>query len=112
MRTSPPESLESITCQLGRLRQPAGESLRLDLLRGLLAVPTCSRQEDRMVEFIVEHVRQRGSARCGNIVTDQSNNILIRKGGPGVVPCVAAHIDTVHSLRPVEIVREDGILFG
>jgi acetylornithine deacetylase/succinyl-diaminopimelate desuccinylase-like protein len=65
-----------------------------------------------MVEFLVEHVRQRGSARCGNIVTDNWNNVFIRKGGPGVVPCVAAHIDTVHPLLPVEIVQQDGILFG
>ena len=65
-----------------------------------------------MVEFLVEHVRQRGSARCGSIVTDSLNNVFIRKGGPGTVPCVAAHIDTVHPLRPVEMVQQDGILFG
>jgi tripeptide aminopeptidase len=112
MRTSPPESLQSIACQLGRVGQLAESSLRLDLLRGLLTVPTCSRQEDRMVEFIAEHVRQRGSARCGSIVADQSNNILIRKGGPGIVPCIAAHIDTVHPLRPVEITQQDGLLFS
>jgi hypothetical protein len=112
MRTSPPENLQSITCQLGRAGQPAGDSLRLDLLKRLLAVPTCSRQEGQMVEFLVEHVRQRGSARCGEVVTDEWNNVYIRKGGPGVVPCVAAHIDTVHPLCPVEIVQQDGILFG
>lgn len=65
-----------------------------------------------MVEFLVERVRQRGSARCGGIVTDEWNNVFIRKGGTGTVPCVAAHIDTVHPLRPVEIVQRDGILFG
>jgi len=103
MRTSPPENLQSIACQLGRARQPAGDSLSLDLLKRLLAVPTCSRQEGQIVEFLVEHVRERGSARCGSIVTDEWNNVFIRKGGPGVVPCVAAHIDTV---------QQDGILFG
>jgi di/tripeptidase len=65
-----------------------------------------------MVEFIVEHVRQRGSARCGSIVTDKCNNLYIRKGQAEIVPCVAAHIDSVHPLRPVEIVQHDGILFG
>jgi tripeptide aminopeptidase len=112
MRTGPPENLQSIACQLGRAGQPAGDSLRLDLLKRLLVVPTCSRQEGQMVEFLVEHVRQRGSARCGKIVTDEWNNVFIRKGGPGVVPCVAAHIDTVHPLGPVEMVQQDGILFG
>ena len=112
MRTSPIENRQSIAYQLGRAGQPAANSLRLDLLKRLLAVPTCSRQEGQMVEFIVEHVRQRGSARCGEIVIDDWNNVYIRKGGLGVVPCVAAHIDTVHPLRPVEIVQQDGILFG
>ena len=65
-----------------------------------------------MVEFLVDHVRQRGSVRCGEITTDAWNNVFIRKGSLGVVPCVAAHIDTVHPLRPVEIVQQDGILFG
>jgi di/tripeptidase len=112
VRTSPSENLQSIARQLGRAGQPAGDSLRLDLLKRLLAVPTCSRQEGQMVEFLVEHVRERGSARCGSIGTDSLNNVLIRKGGPGVLPCVAAHIDTVHPLRAVEIVQQDGILFG
>src|SRR6516225_7168880 len=101
MRTSPPESLRSIARQLRRAGHPAGDSLRLDILKRLLAVPTCSRQEGQMVAFLVEHVRQRGSARCGSIVTDEWNNVFIRKGGPEVVPCVAAHIDSVHPLRPV-----------
>jgi putative aminopeptidase FrvX len=65
-----------------------------------------------MVRFLAEHVRQRGPVRCGQIVTDGWNNVFIRKGSPGVVPCVAAHIDSVHPLRPVEIVQHDGILFG
>ena len=112
MRASPSENLESIARQRGRAGQPAEDSLRLDLLKRLLAVPTCSRQEGRMVEFIVEHVRQRGPDRCGEITTDKWNNVFIRKGGPGVVPCVAAHTDSVHPLRPVEIVQHDGILFG
>lgn len=65
-----------------------------------------------MVEFLVEHVRQRGKQRCGEIVTDEWNNVFIRKGGPGVVPCVAAHIDSVQPLRPVEIVEQAGVLVG
>ena len=93
MRASPSENLESIARQRGRAGQPAEDSLRLDLLKRLLAVPTCSRQEGRIVEFIVEHVRQRGPDRCGEITTDKWNNVFIRKGGPGVVPCVAAHTD-------------------
>ncbi len=86
--------------------------MRLDLLKQILAVPTCSRQEDRMVAFLVEHVRQRGATRCGEIITDEWNNVFIRKGRADYYPCVAAHIDTVHPLRPVEVVQQNGILFG
>lgn len=65
-----------------------------------------------MVAFLVEHVRQRGPERCGEIITDEWNNVYIRKGRADYFPCVAAHIDTVQPLRPVEIVQQDGILFG
>jgi tripeptide aminopeptidase len=86
--------------------------MRLDLLKQILAVPTCSRQEGRMVEFLVQHVRHRGPARCGEIVTDEWNNVFIRKGKAGTAACMAAHIDTVQPLCTVEIVQRDGLVFG
>ncbi len=86
--------------------------MRLDLLKQILAVPTCSRQEQRVVDFLVEHVRQRGPARCGEIITDAWNNVFIRKGRADYFACVAAHIDTVQPLRPVGLIEHDGILFG
>jgi tripeptide aminopeptidase len=86
--------------------------MRLQLLIEILAVPTCSRQEGRMVEFLVERVRQQGVGRCGEVTTDGWNNVYIRKGDATYCPCLAAHIDTVHPPRPVEVVQQDGILFG
>ncbi|MCW5550873.1 MAG: M28 family peptidase [Verrucomicrobiae bacterium] len=83
-----------------------------NLLKQILAVPTCSRQEDHMVAFLAEHVRQRGVDRCGKVVTDEWNNVYIRKGDSGTVPCVAAHIDTVQPLRLVQIIQQNGLLFG
>jgi len=65
-----------------------------------------------MVDFLVEHVRQRGTSRCGQITTDEWNNVFIRKGSARFLPCVAAHIDTVHPPRPVEVIQRDGMLFG
>ena len=112
MRTGPPENLQSIACQLGRAAHPAGHSVRFDLLKRLLAVPTGSRQEAQMVSFLVAHVRQRGADRCGEVTTDEWNNVFIRKGSLGVVPCVAAHLDTVHPPCPVEVVQQDGTLLG
>jgi len=99
----------STTTTKNRMR--AG-SEHLELLSRLLAVPTCSRHEDEMVAFLVEHLRQNGTYRCGKIVTDEWNNVFIRKGGTGVVPCVAAHLDTVHPLRQIKVVEQDGIMFG
>ena len=86
--------------------------MRLELLKQLLGVPSPSRREEQMVAFLKEHVRQRGVERCGEIVSDQFNNVLIRKGKPGTVPCVAAHLDTVHEAGAAKIVQQDGFLFG
>jgi acetylornithine deacetylase/succinyl-diaminopimelate desuccinylase-like protein len=112
MRTSLRANLQSIAGQLGRAAQPAGHSLHLDLLQRLLAVPSYSRQEGQMVEFLVEHVRQGGVGLRGTCLVDEWNNVFIRKGDAQPCPCVAAHIDTVHWPRPVEIVEQDCILFG
>jgi putative aminopeptidase FrvX len=86
--------------------------MRLNLLKQILAVPTYFRQEERMVAFLMEHVRQRGPERCGEITTDEWNNVYIRKGRADFFPCVAAHIDTVQPLHPVEIIQQDGLLIG
>jgi di/tripeptidase len=86
--------------------------MRLNLLKQILAVPSCSRQEGRMVEFLVEHVRQRGASRCGEVTTDELNNVYIRKGSPEYLPCLAAHLDTVQPPRLVEVVQQDGTLLG
>ena len=86
--------------------------MRLDLLMRLLAVPTCSRREHRMVEFLLNHVRERGPERCGLAWADRWNNVFIRKGGIEPVPLVCAHLDTVYNWTEVEIVEQDGLLFG
>ena len=84
----------------------------LDFLKQILAVPTCSGQEDQMVDFLASHVRNGSKGLRGTCVTDAWNNILIRKGDAPCLPCVAAHLDTVHQPRPVQIVEQDGIVFG
>jgi acetylornithine deacetylase/succinyl-diaminopimelate desuccinylase-like protein len=85
--------------------------MNLDLLKQLLAIPSASGREDRMFAFLVNHFFGRKSVKWDDCALDRWNNLLIRKGGP-VVPCVAAHLDTVHPLRPVNIVEQDGRLMG
>lgn len=86
--------------------------MRMTLLQQLLAVPSPSRREEAMVTFLKEHIHKRGVELCGKLVSDQSNNVRIRKGKPGTVPCVAAHLDTVQQASAAKIVRKDGRLFG
>jgi acetylornithine deacetylase/succinyl-diaminopimelate desuccinylase-like protein len=86
--------------------------VRIELLKQILAVPTCSRHEDRMVEFITRHVRQGGAGLRGTCASDDWNNVYIRKGQAEFCPCVAAHIDTVHYPQPVRIVQQGGMLVG
>ncbi len=98
--------------QPGCIAHPPRPALRFDLLRRLLAVPTCSGREHEMVDLLANHVCDGGTALRGTCVTDEWNNIFIRKGDADYLPCVAAHIDTVHPLRSVQIVQQDGILHG
>jgi len=65
-----------------------------------------------MVAFLKEHVRRRGASRCGELVTDEFNNVCIRKGQPGTVPVVAAHLDNVQAASPVKIIQQTGRLYG
>ncbi|MGO9443301.1 MAG: M28 family peptidase [Thiobacillaceae bacterium] len=112
MRTDPTENRQAIACQPNCAGQPAGHSVRLDLLKQILAVPTYSRHEGQMVEFLADHVREGGVGLRGTCDSDDWNNVYIRKGEAEFYPCVAAHIDTVHDPQPVKIVRQDGILLG
>lgn len=86
--------------------------MRLDLLTQLLAVPTCSRREHRMVEFLLNHIRERGLERCGLAWADRWNNVFIRKGSLEPVPLACAHLDSVFGWSEVEIVEHDGLLVG
>ena len=86
--------------------------MRVELLKQMLAVPSPSYREKAMVEFIVRHVEQMGP-RCGvRCRVDEHNNVYITKGDAEFLPCVAAHIDTVHRLAPATIVQHGGLVVG
>ena len=85
---------------------------QLDLLKRLLAVRTWTFHEEAMVSFLVDHVKNRGVARGGKLSVDEHKNVFIIKGNARFAPCVAAHTDTVHKWTKIQIVQQDGILFG
>ena len=85
---------------------------RIALLRHLLALPAPSGREDAMVNFLKSFITRRGVPVCGTMVTDRHNNVYIRKGDPGIVPFVAAHLDSVQNDCAESIVRREGRLFG
>ena len=86
--------------------------MRVELLKNLLAVPSPSHQEKAMAEFIVRHVEQMGPRSGVRCRVDEHNNVYITKGDADFLPCVAAHIDTVHRLAPATIVQHGGLLVG
>jgi len=86
--------------------------MRIDLLKRILEVPTCSRREHRIVEFLLNHIREPGPERCGTAWADRWNNVYFRKGSLEPVPLICAHIDSVFDWTEVEIVERDGLLVG
>lgn len=84
-------------------------TMNLDLLMRLCAVPTRSYQEDQMVCFLTDHLKQLPNIRFW---VDEHRNVFAVKGSGKHLPCVAAHIDSVQPLRKVNIVQQGGVLTG
>lgn len=75
----------------------------LNLLKEVLAIPTKSRMEARMVAWLVRYCDQRGLL-CD---VDPIGNVYVTKGraGNGHFPCVIAHSDSVHEPQPITVVQ-------
>jgi len=66
-----------------------------DFFEEVMRVPTCSRHEDMMQEFLLEWAKKHGCSAK----KDGKGNILMTKGSPGqgqFYPAFINHIDTVH----------------
>lgn len=65
------------------------------LLEEILSIPTCSRKEDRVRDYVIAFALERDIPH----VVDFYGNVFLKKGeiaeGEGY-PCVVAHMDTVH----------------
>lgn len=70
----------------------------------VMRVPSCSRHEDMMQEFLLEWAKKHGCSAK----KDGKGNILMTKGSPGqgqFYPAFINHVDTVHSDQ-IEMVKQ------
>lgn len=86
--------------------------MRTELLKTLLAIPTQTGKEHRVIAFLKEHCEYHGYAW----EADATGNFFITKGRPepgGFYPLVCAHTDSVHDVRQsIEIVESNGHVYG
>jgi putative aminopeptidase FrvX len=71
----------------------------LEFFKKLLSVPSKTYQEDLMIEFICDYLYSMGY----EFYLDESSNIYVTKGVSDNYPCFVAHLDTVHSLKPIRV---------
>lgn len=77
----------------------------LDLLKKVLSIPTKSRKEGIMVEFLANYFTEKKY----NFYLDEYFNIYVTKQKSKNVkyfPCVVSHMDTVHNLDTINIAEE------
>jgi di/tripeptidase len=67
---------------------------QLPLLKDILAVPTKTHEEYRLVSFLIEYFDRKGI----NYMKDDIGNLMAVKGNADYYPCVVAHTDTVHHI--------------
>jgi di/tripeptidase len=71
------------------------EDRKLQRLKEVLSVPTYSRQEDLMIEYLERVLIKKGY----DYKKDSIGNIYVTKGQAEYFPCFVAHTDTVHSIN-------------
>ena len=68
---------------------------KLNRLKEILSVPTCSRDEVRMIEYLRKTLTENGYEPT----VDEWGNIYVTKGTAEWYPCFIAHTDTVHKVN-------------
>lgn len=71
------------------------EDRKLQRLKEVLSVPTHSRQEDLMIQYLESVLSEKGY----DYRKDGMGNIYVTKGKAEYFPCFVAHTDTVHSVN-------------
>lgn len=75
---------------------------KIDRLSEVLKIQTHSRQEDRMVHYLVSVCNEKGF----KVDVDTHSNVYVTKGEAEWYPCFVSHTDTVHSINDNMIVIE------
>ena len=79
----------------------------MKLLQQLYKISSKSGVEDQMKEFIFDYLRDVDL----DIETDDIGNVFITKGLATSYPCVAAHLDEIHSPCQRETVIDGDIIY-
>lgn len=86
------------------------EDLKLQRLKEVLSVPTFSRNERLMIEYLKGVLDSKGY----DYYVDNIGNIYVTKGETDYYPCFVAHTDTVHrvntNLKVVQLEENDKVI--
>lgn len=85
--------------------------MRTELLKEILALPTCTNQEKAVIDFLARYAEEWGYAWH----VDQAGNVYVTKGSPEPnqhYPLVCSHTDSVHPPVKTEIVENGDMLFA
>jgi hypothetical protein len=96
------------------------EDRKLQRLKEVLSIPTHSRYEELMIEYLKEVLTEKGYVDVSNpydydgsdkyFTVDKIGNIYVTKGEAEFFPCFVAHTDTVHrvnhNLKVVQLEEE------
>lgn len=77
---------------------------KLNRLKEVLSVPTHSRDEGLMIEYLTNMLTEKGYEP----VVDEWGNIYVTKGSTEWFPCFVAHTDTVHKVnKNLTVIQEE-----
>ena len=79
----------------------------MELLKQLYMISSKSGMEDRIKSFVLGHLADPNL----DVKTDAIGNVFITKGLADRYPCVAAHLDEIHSPCEREVVVEGDIVY-
>lgn len=85
---------------------------KMKLLKELYKVHSPSRHEEPMRKFLKKYIGNIGGTK---VEEDKVGNLLVTKGASKTYPCIVAHMDEVHTVRPRRfkvVVYQDNYILG